>query len=153
MPNKTRRKYNIPVSGSTKAENAKYVIKSKGVPFYNLHPYFSFRYYDKDNHDFTVEKFQGIKDFKKFFTRLYEISQETWKDILITKKEFYHAHEVDWEDTSCKNGFHHLPKNLCELAAYQFEIFEECRIFGFFNHNNVFKVVWIDRDHIVYPRK
>lgn len=132
--------------------NKKYLFKPGKVAFYDTHPYFSFRHYHISKKEFTVEQFKSQKEFCTFFERLHAMSSDTWRDILVKKRSFYHAHEVNWADTAYPKGFSHLPDNLQELPVYQFEIFQECRVFGFFNHDNVFKIVWVDRNHIVYPR-
>jgi hypothetical protein len=81
------------------------------------------------------------------------MSRDTWEIIFTEKRGYYHVHEVDWSETDTKDGFIHIPKELQETPAYQFKVFDICRIVGFFNHHNVFKIVWIDRDHNTYPSK
>ena len=124
------------------------------VPLYEcgLHPYFSFRYYDVKHSKFNAQNFKK-DDFVYLLKRLHAMSQLKWKDILTTNKRFFKAHKVNWNDTSEKNGFANLPKTLKEAPVYQFEAFGECRILGFFNHHNVFKIVWFDRHHEIYPQK
>lgn len=129
-----------------------YPVVPGKVGYYECHPYFSFRYYHGDSLDFSFDNLQD-REFKIMFRRLQEMSQKTWKTIFNEDKRFYHAHRVDWTKTSFKNGFKHLHSRLRELPVFQFEIFEECRMLGFFNAHNVFKIVWVDRLHKVYPRK
>ena len=81
------------------------------------------------------------------------MSKHKWKDILVTNKRFFKAHKVNWDETAYQRGFINLPKAWKEAPVYQFEAFKECRILGFFNHHNVFKIVWFDRRHEVYPQR
>jgi hypothetical protein len=138
---------------SQPAETSKYNIKPNKPAFYNLHPYFSFRYFHKDHDKFNLKKFKNAKEFIWFFERLQKMSADTWEEIFTEKRDYYHAHEVDWEGTDIKKGFCHLPKDIQESPAYQFKVFEACRVLGFFNHDNVFKIIWIDREHQAYPSK
>jgi len=78
------------------------------------------------------------------------MSQHTWQEIFGNLKKFFRAHEVNWSETTQKHGFSHLGRVLSDCPVYQFEIFAECRVFGFFNPDNVFKIVWIDRNHEIY---
>ncbi len=134
-------------------QKGKYPIKPTEPAYYKLNPIFSFRFYHKNHRDLTFQKLKGRKEFIDFFDRMEQLSQYDWKEIFVHKKDYYHAHEVHWCNTAYKKGFSHLPHPFAEFPAFQFEIFKECRIFGFFNSTNVFKIVWIDREHIVYPKK
>lgn len=132
--------------------STKYTIPTSTVKFYDVYPYFSFRYYDDKHKKYSFQKFT-YKDYNKFVKRLKEMSQYKWGEIFGSLKKFYHAHPIKWEDTAEKNGFAHLQKELQDFPVYQFEAFEECRIVGFFNHHNVFKIVWVDRNHDLYSNK
>ena len=152
MPkNKGNRKFQI-IRSSAKSPKAAYPIAPQSPGYYDLYPYFSFRYYHKDHKKFTFAKFD-LKDFKKFIERIYAMSQNRWRDIGTRLRKFYHFHDVNWSDTSVKQGFSHLPGSLKDYPVIQFELFEECRVFGFFNSDNVFKIVWVDREHDIYSER
>ena len=140
----------IPVSLPKYSYN-KYDMPVGDIRLYKRYPCFSFRYYHADSKQYSFQNLSQ-KDFCKLIKRLHSMSQKTWGDILVREKEFWHAHDVDWSFTTEKQGFSHL-KNIKIGTAYQFEVFEECRIFGFFNHENVFKIVWVDRHHAIYKSK
>lgn len=133
-------------------EKSKYKIKPSKPAYYNYHPYFSFRYYHKQHNKFSVKNIKTLKEVKEFFNKLHELSQFTWQYIF-DNKDKYHAHKVNWVKTKYKKGFSHLPDEIKEMPVFQFKAFKECRVLGFFNKDNVFKIVWIDRNHIVYKRK
>ena len=87
------------------------------------------------------------------FERLKSMSALKWKDIRKGVKTF-HFHPIDdWEDTSEPNGFKGFPLEIRDFPTWQFKNFGECRFIGFFNADNIFELVWIDRYHKVYPHK
>jgi hypothetical protein len=137
---------------SQPCEKSKFNIKPLKTPFYNCHPYFSFKYYHKQHNKFSIKNIKTLKEIKELFDKLHELSQYKWQDIFANKNK-YHAHKVNWTKTNFKRGFTHLPDEIREMPVFQFKAFKECRILGFFNKDNVFKIVWIDRDHLVYKRK
>jgi hypothetical protein len=135
-----------------KSKKSPFTILPSPATFYTYHPYFSFRYYHRQSDKFSVENLKSMKEIKVLFNKLHELSQYTWKEIF-DKADLYHVHKVDWSATEYKKGFSHLPDEIKESPVYQFKVFKECRILGLFNKDNVFKIVWIDRNHIVYKRK
>ena len=122
------------------------------VGFYDEKPTFSFEHYQHAHQKYSAICIQECEDFHTMFDRLKSMSKLTWKDIL-EAQHIYHFHPVEWISTSERNGFKLMPSELNEVPAWQFKLFKECRIFGFFNQKNIFELVWIDRDHKVYPRK
>jgi len=127
----------------------KYSIVTKKAAYFELYPYFSFRYYDDTHRKFTFDNLKE-KDLRKFFKSIKKMSQYQWKDIFTSLKKYFRAHEVNWRQTSVKQGFSNLPTELKDLPAIQFELFGESRVIGFFNKDNVFKIVWVDRYHEIY---
>lgn len=150
MAKKKRKKFNV-IAKKADLGRIKYTILPGKVQFYDVYPYFSFRYYHISHNRFTHNGFTN-QDFRAFFKRIHEVSQHKWGEIFGSLKSFFRAHEVDWSKTTQKRGFAHLGRVLQDCPVYQFEIFKECRIFGFFNQDNVFKIVWIDRHHQIYYR-
>jgi hypothetical protein len=144
-----KKKYPFVVSQTTKHSLSKYPVVVDEAPLYAVHPYFSFRYYHSNHKDFTFAEFTK-DEFLRFVQKLKDLSQNTWKQILIDQSKFWHAHKVDWSETTIPSGFSHLPQALKESPVYQFKVFEGCRVFGFFNPDNVFKIVWIDKRHKIY---
>jgi len=122
------------------------------VPFKSKYPDFSFKYYEHEHRQYSAICIKEIKDFHKMFERLKSMSQKTWQEI--RDSGIYHFHDVEWHKTTEPNGFKCLSNIFKEIPpAWQFELFGECRVFGFFNSINVFEIIWIDRDHAVCPRK
>lgn len=148
---KPKNKFNI-VQSATKSPPIQYPITVQKPGYYSLYPYFSFRFYHKEHKKFTFEQF-NLKDFKHFVQMMHKISQHRWSEIFTSLRSYFHIHEVDWDETSAKQGFAHLPPELRGYPVIQFELFEECRVFGFFNADNVFKIVWVDRNHEIYPAR
>ena len=149
--NKGKKSFNI-VPAKEKSQKSKYQIPTQSPGYHKLHPYFSFRYYHEKHKKFTFGNFV-LKDFKMFIERVHKMSQYTWGQINNEMRRHFHFHEVNWKETSVRGGFMHLPKELKEYPVVQFELFKECRVLGFFNADNVFKIVWIDRGHNIYKGK
>jgi hypothetical protein len=120
------------------------------IPYYSQKPVFGFRYCDNRDREFAPKRISQIKDFYKLFERLTTISNLTWREI--ETSDIYHAHDIeDWNATSRPSGFSCYPA-IKDFPGYQFEAFGEFRIIGFFNRA-IFHVVWLDRNHKLYPRK
>ena len=116
---------------------------------------FSFRFFEKHK-GFNIDN-QNAKYFNKFLERLKNIC--TMKDV-----EFYsnrshslRAHPIDWNETIEKKGFRFL-----NMIKYE-EYYDECyyfeisankhgRVIGFRGFN-IFYIVWLDPDHLLYPKK
>ena len=81
--------------------------------------------------------------------RLKTLSSLRWKEIRLSGN--YHFHDIEWKQSNEPKGFN--TSILKDFPALQFKLFQECRILGFFNQNNVFEIVWVDRHHKVYKRK
>jgi hypothetical protein len=138
----------------TKTENPliqRYPIATNEPFFYKMRPFFSFKYYDDKHNIFSIESLNK-HDMKLLFNALKKMSNHTWKQIFDDLKDHYHAHQIKWDKTDFPNGLSHLPVELKDMPAWQFKTFSECRVVGFFNEYNVFKICWIDRHHKVYPR-
>lgn len=121
------------------------------VGYYEKYPEFSFRYYDDNHKHYSVKCIVQIKDFYEAFNRFKSLSSLKWKDI--AQSGSYHFHDIEWNETTEPKGFNNLPSVLRGYPACQFKLFKECRIIGFFNENNIFEIVWIDRNHQMYKKK
>jgi hypothetical protein len=120
------------------------------IPYHKWYPAFCFRYYQYDD-KLSIARFKRTKDFVTFFERITSLSTLTWGEI--EQSGNYHAHEIeDWRQTSRKSGFDNLANVPKGFPGYQFKVFGECRIIGFFT-GPIFYIVWIDRAHKLYPRK
>lgn len=134
----------------TKIQSNKFAPSDAG--FHKRNPEFSFTHYQHDHKEYSSVCIIDCGDFHTMFDRLKRMSQLTWQEI-INASHMYHFHPIEWNKTSERHGFKLAPKELNEAPAWQFKSFRECRIIGFFNSKNIFELVWIDRDHQVYPQK
>lgn len=118
----------------------------KAIPYHNQKPVFCFKHYQHSDKDFSADKMADIKDFHKFFERIAKMSGLSWGEI--ERSGNYNAHEItDWSVTTRKSGFNN--KVFKDFPGYQFKIFSEFRIVGFFS-NAIFHIVWLDRNHKLY---
>ena len=88
------------------------------------------------------------KDYGVLFENLKKMSQKTWREI--KAEPLWHMHEVKWLATTKPDGFSHLLEPYKNYPVWQFKAVKEKRIFGFFNSDNVFEIVWLDYDHEIY---
>ncbi len=124
---------------------------SKQVPYKNVYPVFSLRYFDHTHSRFSVSNITDCRDFHRLFERLKSLSGLTWLQIEQSGK--FHTHEIeDWGNTSEKSGFEKLGPVPSKFPAYQFKAFAEFRVIGFFI-GCIYYIVWLDRDHKLYPRR
>ena len=128
-------------------------IKPRLPKFYEFYPVFSLKYYEHNHKEFSVQCIKVLDDFHDMFNRLQTMSQFKWKSIKAAP-HVHHFHPINWADTSKPHGIQSLNIRFKEsVPIWQFKNFKECRIIGFFNSDNIFEIVWIDRDHQVYPQK
>lgn len=121
------------------------------IPYNNKHPVFSFLCYDHDDKEGAATTITDVSDFHKMLERFKTMSELTWGDIKLSEQ--FHAHDVIWQQTSRPNGFTKLPAKYSGFPPFQFKIFQAFRIFGFFDKDATFHIVWFDRNHKIYPRK
>jgi hypothetical protein len=129
--------------------STKFKIPVPKAPIDDLYPSFCFRHYHRNGKKYCIEKLLKTKEHIWLFHGLHDISQMKWRDL--KQSHVFHAHEVNWDDTAEKNGFNHLPQPLQEIPPFQIAPYGVCRIFGFFDEKNSYNIVWIDREHKIYP--
>jgi hypothetical protein len=126
----------------------------------NIKPIFAFDFlsFSKSNFCFNSNLINAKKDYLKLLESLKKISSLTFDEL--SKNRTYHFHDVDFSDThpSESDFLKSIVQDSSKLqdsntpTVYQFKLFEESRIFGFF-YRGVFYPVWFDRNHLVYKRK
>jgi hypothetical protein len=115
-----------------------------------MEPVFSLKYYDHNHADFSITTHQ-MNDVEKLFERLKEYCAMKWGEII--KHHGSHHHEVNWRDTAYPHGFENLPNKIrMEVTPRQFSLHGRYRVFGFFDGTTFF-IVWLDKDHKVYPQQ
>lgn len=111
---------------------------------------FSFQYIDSVHAKFGFVK-QGTAYFCKVIERLKGISSLTLLEFTTNRNAALKSHCIDWVSTSEPDGFAHLNEQFQSYTPYQFAVSrnEYGRIHGFFI-GDVFYVVWLDPDHLLY---
>ncbi|WP_377155911.1 hypothetical protein ACFJIX_27700 [Roseateles sp. UC29_93] len=63
----------------------------------------------------------------------------------------WRIHPVQWSETTEKNGFKHLPSEMQQYVAWQFQLTanEHGRVHGILVED-VFYIVWLDPEHRLY---
>lgn len=118
------------------------------VPVNESRPSFAFGSFDENHARYSCDAIKDPSEWRLLFKHLKSMASQTWGQI--KQAHQFHAHEINWRDTSEPQGFAHLPASLREYPAFQFKAFKEGRVVGFFM-GGVFQVVWFDREHAVYP--
>ncbi len=128
----------------------------------NIRPIFAFDFLSLSKSDFCFNSrlINAKKDYLRFLESLKKISNLTFDDL--SKDYAFHFHDVDFNETNASegdflkcliSGYEKAKADDSNMpTVYQFKIFEEARVFGFF-YKGVFYPVWFDRNHSVYKRK
>lgn len=112
---------------------------------------FSFKYIDlHQNPKFALSKC-GDGYLDKFLLRLKDVSAFRISEVISNRSQALRCHVIVWSETSEPNGFICLNEQLRQMEARQFEITanEHGRVHGFLL-DDVFYVVWIDPEHLLY---
>jgi hypothetical protein len=114
---------------------------------------FSFRHIAQAHDKFHYSQ-RDSAYFCKVFERLSSMSDFTVQEFHASRSSAVRAHPIDWEGTSEPCGFAHLNEQLRSSTPFQFAVSANAhgRVHGFFV-DNVFFVVWLDPDHLLYTGK
>lgn len=91
-------------------------------------------------------KGMSSRDFAALLGKLREYSGTTFETVCGRD----HCHPIKWPETTEKNGFAGLNKQMQQVQPWQLKIQKAGRIHGAFV-DTVFYVVWIDPKHALYP--
>lgn len=111
---------------------------------------FSFKYY-QDKHNKFGYRGKEVNYWLNLLDRLKSLSSLTIQELLVDRSKSLRCHPIKWEDTSEKNGFGFPHEEQLVDTPYQFSLSsnEYGRVHGFFI-DNVFYIVWLDPDHLLY---
>lgn len=146
-------KYKFKINESKKDSNKYKVVTEK--PKYRMeYPKFRFNYYMCDNRKLS---FKCIKDVRKFYLLFKNFKKYcclTWEQIISNSN--YHAHDVTWTLDTLPDAIKKLQnkKEIRDKPLLQFNPFTKDdpeRIIGFFDYDNIFQVLGIDKEHNIYP--
>lgn len=142
------------VKKSKAIEGARYPLKYKIAPdrlpkYRDYKPIFGFLLYLHKLRNWSFECLQNKKEFLWVFERFKGISNMTWEEIV--KAPMMNAHDVKWTLETLPEKVKRLPQEWKNFPLFQFKVFKECRIFGLFDQKNVFQVLFLDRNHKIYP--
>ena len=126
----------------------KYKFAPDTVAKYREHkPIFGFGLYLINCKGWTFERLKNRKEFLWVFKKFKAIAGMTWQEIVDASS--MHAHDVKWTLETLPLMVRKLPEKWKNFPLFQFKVFQECRLFGLFDQNNVFQVLFVDRDHKV----
>lgn len=113
---------------------------------------FSFKYYNENHNKFSCTEKEAIY-WLTLLKRLKDLSSLTVQELLVNRSSTLRCHPINWEDTS-ERGFGLPNEEQLVDTPYQFSLSsnEHGRIHGFFI-GEIFYIVWLDPDHLLYPAK
>ncbi|MGB3515574.1 MAG: hypothetical protein WBA43_03905 [Elainellaceae cyanobacterium] len=137
------KKTKVPKPSVSGIESTK--LKPQGISF-------SFKYYQNDHHKFSCSE-KAATYWLTLIDRLKAISGLSNKELLANRSSALRCHPIRWEDTS-EYGFGLPNEEQLVDIPYQFSVSsnEHGRVHGFLI-DEVFYVVWLDPEHLLYPAK
>ncbi|MEH1781133.1 MAG: hypothetical protein V7K67_07390 [Nostoc sp.] len=144
MPKKRIKKTEVAKDGTSGIKSTK-LKPPQGISF-------SFKYYQDSNSKFSCSQKEVIY-WLTLLDRLKALSSLTAQELLVNRSSTLRCHPIKWEDTSERAFGLPNEEQLVDIP-YQFSISsnEHGRVHGFFI-NEIFYIVWLDRDHLLYPAK
>lgn len=146
-------KYKFKINKSKKGLN-KYKVVTEKPKYRNEFPKFSFKYYMCDNKKLSFKCIKDVKKFYLLFKNLKKYCCITWEQIISNR--VYHAHDLIWTLDTLPDAIKKLQNNeeIRDNPLFQFNPFTKKdleRVIGFFDYDNVFQVLGIDKEHNIYP--
>lgn len=113
---------------------------------------FSFKYYQDGHNKFSCSEKEVIY-WLTLLDRLKALSSLSAQELLVNRSSSLRCHPIKWEDTS-ENGFGLPNEEQLVDTPYQFSLSsnEHGRVHGFFI-GEIFHIVWLDPDHLLYRAK
>jgi len=148
-------KYKCKINESKKDSNKYKVVTEK--PKYRMeYPKFRFKYYMCDNRKLSFKCIKDVKKFHLLFKNLKKYCCITWEQIISSSN--YHAHDVTWTLDTLPDAIKKLQNNeeIRDKPLLQFNPFTKDdpeRIIGFFDYDNIFQVLGVDKEHNIYSGK
>lgn len=120
-------------------------LKPQGISF-------SFKYYQDGHNKFSCYE-KTAAYWLTLIERLKALSGLSNQELLVNRSSTLRCHPIKWEDTS-ETGFGLPGEEQLVDTPYQFSLSsnEHGRVHGFFIEQ-VFYVVWLDPDRLLYPAK
>lgn len=111
---------------------------------------FSFRHLDFRHQKFATSRCQ-VNYLCKLLERLKDLSPLKAEEVMNDRSTALRSHPIRWKDTSEPRGFAHLGQQLVDVTAYQLSVSRQGGRFHGFFLDDIFFVVWLDPDHLLYP--
>ncbi len=113
---------------------------------------FSFKYYDKNHPKFSCKE-QSNAYWLKVIERLSKLSTMSRRDLETNRSSAIRCHPIEWHETT-EESFGLPNEEQLVDTPYQFSISsnEYGRVHGFFI-DEVFYIVWLDPNHLLYSSK
>lgn len=112
---------------------------------------FSFKFFDASDSELCPRVFPDTY-IHTLMERLKDLSSWTIQQFTQQRHKVLRNHQHKWEETSRPEGFKHLNAYLRSYPGWQFQLTanEHGRVHGIIIADT-FYVIWLDRDHKLYP--
>ena len=137
------RKTQLPVSGISGIKSTQ--ISPIGISF-------SFKYY-QDSHECFHCREKGTIYLLTLLDRLKSLSGLSVRELLTNRSSALRCHPIDWRDNSqAEFGLPNEEQLVDTPCQFSLSANEHGRVHGFFI-DEIFYIVWLDPDHLLYPGK
>jgi hypothetical protein len=137
----------VPEPANKSISEAKKAAEKRATELIN----FSFKYLD-GTHDKFIYTAHDSSYFCEIIDRIKSLSSTTKQELLSSRSSALRFHPIDWAETSVNVGFNFPRHEEIVDVPYQFAVSanESGRVHGFFILNT-FYIVWLDKEHNLYP--
>jgi hypothetical protein len=144
VPKNKIKKTSVPKDSTSGIKSTK-LMPHQGISF-------SFKYYQADQNKYACVEKEAVY-WLTLLERLKALSGLTAQEVLINRSSALRCHPIRWEDTD-ESGFGLPNEEQLVDTPYQFSLSsnEHGRVHGFFI-NEVFYLVWLDPNHLLYAAK
>jgi len=152
------------LSKKDKKVKQRFQVESNKVPrsiiinpnsFYDEVPVWSFKFSDFEHYKWGINANSDL--LSEVVLKLKEFERMRWKEILITtsgRKNNTRNHFIPLTSLVAEAQKRFYDLNLSEIFGDQIcslALMGKLRLFGFVDENGVFYLIWIDKEHEVYP--
>ncbi|HRP55877.1 hypothetical protein [Agriterribacter sp.] len=111
---------------------------------------FSLKYFDTGNVKFPCSCWDGVY-YLDLFSRIKDLCLLQKLEFTSNRSKTLRSHPIKWQETT-ENGFGFPMEEQIVDVPYQFSLSanDKGRVHGFFI-SNTFYVVWLDKNHALYP--
>lgn len=127
-------------------------VNEQGTKDRDIKAYVNLKYYDQHHQCFSSWEDNKLRDFSSFVTK---ITNTNWEEIFNSggstgnKTGLGYTIHKDKKKLPNKGTVDHVSE---DITLFELRVNKEARVHGF-RKQSAFFLVWLDKDHDIYPRK